>query len=72
MPKILREHYLAKIAEIEQKIADGLEPDMLAEYYLMLACWRWLAARAVDESERETLRPYSVRPDRRRYPISSH
>ena len=46
MPKILREHCLAKIAEIEQKIAGGLEPDVLADYYLMLACWRWLMARA--------------------------
>lgn len=51
MPKILREHCLAKIAEIEQKIAGGLEPDVLADYYLMLACWRWLMARAVDEPE---------------------
>ncbi len=51
MPKILREHCLAKIAEIEQKIAGGLEPDVLADYYLMLACWRWLLVRAVDEPE---------------------
>ena len=57
MPKILREHCLARIAEIEQRIAGGLESDVLADHYLMLACWRWLAARAVDRGGEEVAQP---------------
>jgi hypothetical protein len=46
MARLTREHCLAKIVELEQKAERCREAEALADYRLMLECWRWLAERA--------------------------
>ena len=51
MPEITREYCLKKIAELLLKIEQSDEPDAVVDYFLLLACWRWLVERAADRPE---------------------
>ena len=51
MPEITREYCLGKIAELINKLELYDEPEALADYFLLLACWRWLADLVVDQTD---------------------
>jgi hypothetical protein len=46
MARLTREHCLAKILELEQKVEHCQDAEARADHLLMLECWRWLAERA--------------------------
>ena len=51
MARLTREHCLAKIMELEQKTEHCQDAEALADYLVMLECWRWLAERADQYAE---------------------